>query len=71
MTNIYQGSLDPFQDIAEKLDKMGVHYCLMVGMADSSVTSTWCNSAEWGPKAVHNLELAMQTEVTKQEGLLP
>ena len=49
MTLPYQGSLDPFEDISEFLDKLQVPYVLMVGTPDSDTTNTWSNIADYGP----------------------
>jgi len=62
MKTPYKGSLDPFQDISEQLEKMGVAFCLMVGMASDPVTHVWCNVAMWGEGGIDNFDNAWDKE---------
>ena len=62
----YRGSLDPFEDIRDQLDSMGVAYGLTVGMAESDITYTWSNVGSWGRGAVENFMLAFDAEMEDQ-----
>jgi hypothetical protein len=48
----YRGSLDPFEDVSEMFDRMGLAYCIMVGMEGDSSTHVWSNIANWGRDSV-------------------
>ena len=62
----YQGSLDPFEDICDQLDRMGVAYGLVIGMDESDITHTWSNAGSWGKDAVENFMLAFDAEMEDQ-----
>ena len=52
----YRGSLDPFEDIVEQLDRLGVAYSLMIGMHGQPTTNCWTNVAGWGPDGVESFD---------------
>jgi hypothetical protein len=62
----YRGSLDPFEDIRDQLDRMGVAYGLVIGMSESDITHTWSNAGSWGKGAVENFMLAFDAEMEDQ-----
>ena len=62
----YRGSLDPFEDIRDQLDLMGVAYALTIGMSESPMTFTWSNVGSWGKDAVENFMFAFDAEMEEQ-----
>ena len=62
----YRGSLDPFEDIRDQLDRMGIAYCLVIGMAESDITHTWSNVGTWGVDGVENFKDAFDAEMEDQ-----
>jgi hypothetical protein len=66
----YRGSLDPFEDIVDQLDKVKVAYFLMVGMTGNPVTSVWSNAHLYGEVGLTNFENAAAVEIEKQRGKL-
>ena len=48
----YSGSLDPFEDIVDRLQAMDVSFVLMVGMQGSPRTQFWTNMADYGTEGV-------------------
>lgn len=54
----YAGSLDPFEDITELLDKLNVVYSLSIGMFGQNVTHTWTNV---GPSGVEQIRKAINS----------
>jgi len=48
----WQGSLDPFQDMAEQLSRMGVAYMLVVALQGEKRTRYWTNLAGFGHSGV-------------------
>lgn len=58
----YRGSLDPFEDIVDQLVKLGVAYCLLIGMDSSPVTTVWSNTRSYGREGLHNFRNAADSE---------
>lgn len=48
----YTGSLDPFEDMTDTLERMGVCYTLAIGIQGDHGTHVWTNSAKFGEHAV-------------------
>jgi hypothetical protein len=49
---VWQGSLDPFQDVAEQLSRLGVAYMLVVAIQGERRTRYWTNLQGYGHAGV-------------------
>lgn len=46
------GSLDHFEDMADKLDELGCAYMLIVGIPNTNDTHSWSNIAQFGEDGI-------------------
>lgn len=54
--NNYKGSLDPFEDMADKLEELGVPYCLMVSVNGKPEPYSWSNLYDFKNKDIDDFD---------------